>query len=115
MMYLIDKFIMFLFGKYVTNYKLFTKIELELELIDVKKVRFIPSLKNGFWLETTYILVVGIIIVHIYKYFTEIENILILKSFIYSLLGVIFWRLMIILDKNIRIFRINKQLQLVNK
>ena len=106
----IDKFIRFFFGRYVTDYSQFSKIELEAELVGVKKVRFIPKLKNGYWLEGTYLLLMGVIAVHIYKYFTETDNLLILKSFIYSLLGITFCRLMILLDRNIRIFRINKQL-----
>lgn len=107
----LDKFIKLLFGKYVTKYELFSKSELELELIDVQKVKFIPNLKNGFWLESTYRLLLAVIGIHIYKYFTELDNITTLKSFIYSILGILFWRSMIILDKNIRIFRITKQLE----
>lgn len=106
----IDKFIKLLFGKYVTDYKSFSHIELKLELASVQKIKFLPVLKNGNWLDTTFTLVLAIVGIHIYKYFTETCDITTLLSFIYSLLGVIFWRLMIILDKYIRIYRITKQL-----
>lgn len=106
----IDKFIRLFFNKYVTDYSQFSRKELELVLNIVKQARFIPKLKNGPWIEGTYILLVCVILLHIYKYYTEADSFLILKSFTYSILGIIFWRLMFILDKNLRVYRITQQL-----
>lgn len=110
MIKLIDKFIKYFFNQYVTDYSKYSKIELEVELIGIKNIKFIPNFKNGYWLEGTYIILLAILGLHVYKYFTELNVSLIVKSFIYSLLGITFCRLMIILDKNIRIYRISNQL-----